>query len=79
MKEFMEVHVKHINGNMFPMFVQLRLHPVLSDNNTDDALETVSEGKTLKCVETLGGYCPTNRTNVSMVIADSTTKPNSCK
>lgn len=58
-----------INGNLFSVFLQLKLHPVLSDKAAKDALKTVSEECVLEHVENLGDYCPTNNTYISMIIA----------
>ncbi|KAG0247539.1 hypothetical protein BG011_001340, partial [Mortierella polycephala] len=57
-----------VNGNLFPVFVQLKLRPVLTDIDTDDALKAISEEKVLGHVRNLRDYFPTNKTHVSMAI-----------
>ncbi|ORX95394.1 hypothetical protein K493DRAFT_337378 [Basidiobolus meristosporus CBS 931.73] len=58
-----------VNGNLFPVFVQLKLRPVFSHQTTHAALKTVSEECVQEHVENLGDYCPTNNTYISMIIA----------
>ncbi|KAF9176639.1 hypothetical protein BGZ51_000167, partial [Haplosporangium sp. Z 767] len=58
-----------VDNNLFPVFVQLKLRPVLSDNDAKDALQTISEQNVLGHVENLVDFCPTDKTYISMIIA----------
>ncbi|KAK3815350.1 MAG: hypothetical protein J3Q66DRAFT_389203 [Benniella sp.] len=58
-----------VNGNLFPVFVQLKLRQVLTTKGAKSALKTVSAPMIEAHVEDFDHFCPTDKTYISMIIA----------
>ncbi|KAK3812091.1 MAG: hypothetical protein J3Q66DRAFT_390536 [Benniella sp.] len=58
-----------VKGNLFPVFVQLKLRQVLTTKGAKSALKTVSAPMIEAHVEDFDHFCPTDKTYISMIIA----------